>query len=57
MFETFFPGKLRSSTLVGLDPLLFLIFVSYGDVEITSLKTNKVLKVNRHRLKLSMNVG
>jgi hypothetical protein len=30
---------------------LFLIFFSYGAVEITSLETNKVLKVNEHRLK------
>jgi len=34
-----------------LDPLLFLFFFSYGAVEITSLETNKVLKVNGHRLK------
>ena len=34
-----------------MDPLLFLFFFSYGAVEITSLETNKVLKVNGHRLK------
>jgi len=42
---------LENCTLIGLDPLLFLIFFSYGAVEITSLETNKVLKVNEHRLK------
>jgi hypothetical protein len=36
---------------MGLDPLLFLIFFPYGVVEIQSLETNKVLKVNGHRLK------
>jgi hypothetical protein len=34
-----------------LDPLLFLKFFPYGAVEIISLVTNKVLKVNGHRLK------
>jgi len=34
-----------------LDPLLFLKFFPYGAIEITSLVTNKVLKVNGHRLK------
>jgi hypothetical protein len=34
-----------------LDPLSFLIFFSYGAVEITNLETNKVVKVNGHRLK------
>ena len=42
---------LESCALVGLDPLLFLMFFFYGAVEITSLETNKVFKVNKHRLK------
>jgi len=43
-----FPGKLRSRWIE-----IFVIsnVFSYGAVEITSLETNKVLKVNEHRLK------
>ena len=42
---------MQSCALVGLDRLLFLMFFSYGAVEIINLETNKVLKVNEHRLK------
>jgi hypothetical protein len=44
-------SHLESYTLVRLDPLLFLLFFSYGGVEIISLETNKLLMVNGHRLK------
>jgi hypothetical protein len=43
-----FPGKLRSR---WIGPFLVSNVFPYGAVEITSLETNKVLKVNRHRLK------
>jgi hypothetical protein len=39
---------LRSS---WIRPFIVSNVFSYGAVEITSLETNKVLKVNRHRLK------
>jgi hypothetical protein len=43
-----FPGKFRSR---WIGPFVVLNVFPYGAVEITSLETNKVLKVNRHRLK------
>jgi len=43
-----FPGKL-SSRWIG--PFVVSNVFPYGTVEITSLETNKVLKVNGHRLK------
>jgi len=43
-----FPGKLRSR---WIGPFVVSNVFSYGAVEITSLETNKVLKVNGHRLK------
>jgi hypothetical protein len=43
-----FPGKLRSC---WIGPFVVSNVFSYGAVEITSLETNKVLKVNGHRLK------
>jgi hypothetical protein len=43
-----FPGKLRSRWIGSF--VVSNIF-PYGAVEITSLETNKVLKVNGHRLK------
>jgi len=43
-----FPGKLRSN---WIGPFVVSNVFSYGAVEITSLETNKVLKVNGHRLK------
>jgi len=43
-----FPGKLRSS---WIGPFVVSNVFPYGAVEITSLETNKVLKVNGHRLK------
>jgi hypothetical protein len=43
-----FPGMLRSS---WIRPFIVSNVFSYGAVEITSLETNKVLKVNRYRLK------
>ena len=43
-----FPGKLRS---LWIGPFVVSNFFPYGTVEITSLETNKVLKVNGHRLK------
>jgi hypothetical protein len=43
-----FPRKLRSH---WIGPFVVLMFFCYDAVEITSLETNKVLKVNRHRLK------
>jgi hypothetical protein len=43
-----FPGKLRSR---WIRPFVVSNVFSYGAVEITSLETNKVLKVNGHRLK------
>jgi len=49
-----FPGKLRSR---WIGPFVVSNVFPYGAVEITSLETNKVLKVNRYHLKLSMKVG
>jgi hypothetical protein len=46
-FETFF-GKLPSR---WIGPFVVSNVFSYGAVEITSLETNKVLKVNEHWLK------
>jgi hypothetical protein len=43
-----FPRKLRSR---WIGPFVVSNVFSYGVVEITSLGTNKVLKVNGHRLK------
>jgi hypothetical protein len=43
-----FPGKLRSH---WIGPFVVSNVFPYGAVEITSLETNKVLKVNGHRLK------
>ena len=43
-----FPGKLRSH---WIGPFIVSNVFPYGAVEITSLETNKVLKVNGHRLK------
>jgi len=43
-----FPGKLRSC---WIGPFVVFNVFPYGAVEITSLETNKVLKVNGHRLK------
>ncbi|KAL9336671.1 hypothetical protein Peur_071159 [Populus x canadensis] len=43
-----FPGKLRSH---WIGPFVVSNVFPYGAVEITSLDTNKVLKVNGHRLK------
>jgi len=43
-----FPGKLRSR---WIGPFVVSNVFPYGAVEITSLDTNKVLKVNGHRLK------
>jgi hypothetical protein len=43
-----FPRKLRSC---WIGPFIVSNVFSYGAVEITSLETNKVLKVNGHRLK------
>ncbi|KAL9397452.1 hypothetical protein Peur_011705 [Populus x canadensis] len=43
-----FPGKLRSC---WIGPFVVSNVFPYGAVEITSLETNKVLKVNEHRLK------
>ena len=43
-----FPGKLRSC---WIEPFIVSNVFPYGAVEITSLETNKVHKVNRHRLK------
>ncbi|KAL9343158.1 hypothetical protein Peur_063589 [Populus x canadensis] len=43
-----FPGKLRSR---WIGPFVVSNVFPYGAVEITSLETNKVLKVNGHRLK------
>jgi len=42
-----FPGKLCSR---WIGPFVVSNVFPYGTVEITSLETNKVLKVNRHRL-------
>jgi len=44
----FFPEKLRSR---WIGPFIVSNVFPYGVVEITSLETNKVLKVNGHRLK------
>jgi len=43
-----FPGKLRFH---WIGPFVISNVFPYGTIEITSLETNKVLKVNRHRLK------
>jgi len=43
-----FLGKLHSR---WIGPFVVSNVFPYGAVEITSLETNKVLKVNRHRLK------
>jgi hypothetical protein len=43
-----FPRKLRSR---WIGPFVVSNFFPYGTIEITSLETNKVLKVNWHRLK------
>jgi len=43
-----FPGKLHSH---WIGPFVVSNIFPYGVVEITSLETNKVLKVNRHHLK------
>jgi hypothetical protein len=43
-----FPGKLRSH---WIRPFVVSNVFPYSVVEITSLEINKVLKVNRHRLK------
>jgi hypothetical protein len=43
-----FPGKLRA---YWIGPFVVSNVFPYGAVEITSLETNKVLKVNGHRLK------
>jgi hypothetical protein len=43
-----FPRKLCSH---WIGPFVVYYVFSYGAVEITSLETNKVLKVNEHRLK------
>jgi len=43
-----FPRKLRSR---WIGPFVVSNVFPYGAVEITSLETNKVLKVNGHRLK------
>ena len=43
-----FPGKLCSR---WIGPFVFSNVFPYSAVEITSLETNKVLKVNEHRLK------
>ena len=43
-----FPGKFRSR---WIGPFVVSNVFSYGALEITSLETNKVLKVNGHRLK------
>jgi hypothetical protein len=43
-----FPGKLRS---YWIGPFVVSNVFPYGAVEITSLETNKVLKVNGNRLK------
>jgi hypothetical protein len=43
-----FPGKLRSC---WIGPFVVSNIFPYGAVEITSLETNKVLKVNGHCLK------
>ena len=39
-----------SCILVGLDILLLLMFFPHGTVEIQSLATSKLFKVNGHRL-------
>ena len=44
-----FPGKLRSK---WIGPFVVTNVFSYGAVEIQSLETNKIFKVNSHRLKL-----
>ena len=44
----FFPGTLCSH---WIGPFVVTNVFPYGAVEITSLETNKVLKINRHRLK------
>ena len=44
-----FPGKLRSR---WIGPFVVSNIFPYGAIEITSLETNKVFKVNEHRLKL-----
>jgi len=44
----FFSGKLRSR---WIGPFFVSNIFSYDAVEITSLETNKILKVNGHRLK------
>jgi hypothetical protein len=43
-----FPGKLRSH---WIGPFVVSNVFPYGAIEITSLETNKVFKVNKHRLK------
>ena len=43
-----FPGKLRSR---WIGPFVVSNIFPYGAIEITSLETNKVFKVNEHRLK------
>lgn len=43
-----FPGKLRSR---WIGPFVVSNVFSYGTVEITSLETNNILKVNGHSLK------
>jgi hypothetical protein len=43
-----FPGKLHSR---WIGPFVVSNVFPYGAVEITSLETNKALKVNGHRLK------
>ena len=42
------PGKLRSC---WIGPFIFTNVFPYGTVEVQSFKTNKVFKVNGHRLK------
>jgi len=44
----YFPGKLRSR---WIGPFVVSNVFPYDAVEITSLETNKVLKINGHRLK------
>ena len=40
-----------SCILIGLDLLLLLMFFPHGAIEIQSLATSKVFKVNGHKLK------
>jgi hypothetical protein len=52
LYLKLFLGKLRSR---WIGPFVVSNVFSYGAFEITSLETNKVLKVNGHRLKTFYN--